>query len=568
MGFSLLPTGSVDDIRMHRCYVCRVNYVRRFMRSADSSIVTAPFAIATTLLLLSLAPVNVMARESDPSRQDSSSQYLEIVKPLLEKHCYACHSGLKQAAGLRLDTAAFILQGGESGPILNTSQWSESEILKRITATDDSVMPPKHEGERLSETQVKQIETWLQAGVAAIPNEEPSFSPDQHWAFQPIPARSSQFSRLELLELSSKNPVDLLLGTASLSTASSVNVSPEPNQSAPLLTVLRRLSVDLRGLPVEEELVARLVPSDLPPTQSETTQPSSLHLDQEHLYEELVEKWLADPAYGERWARHWMDVWRYSDWWGLGEELRNSQLHMWHWRDWIVESLNANVPYDEMIRQMIAADELYPEEPSKLRATGYLARNFFLFNRNQWMDETVEHVGKGILGLTMNCAKCHDHKYDPISQIDYYRFRAIFEPYHVRLDMLDGQADFRRNGLPRVFDRDIDTPTYLFVRGEESKPDKSRLLAPGVPNFLSIADYKPEAIPLPSSSYQPESREVAIRTYLAQSNEKMASLKKKRDAAQAAMEQLVSRWESLQNNQANAEDAKHRRTDHEQMRCG
>ncbi|NNC89911.1 MAG: DUF1553 domain-containing protein, partial [Akkermansiaceae bacterium] len=135
---------------------------------------------------------------------------------------------------------------------------------------------------------------------------------------------------------------------------------------------------------------------------------------------------LNDPRHGERWARHWMDVWRYSDWWGLGQQLRYSQKHIWHWRDWIIESLNNDAPYDEMVRLMIAGDELHPGDLDKIRATGYLARNFTLFNRPQWMDATVEHVGKGLLGLTFNCARCHDHKYDPITQKDYYQLIAFF----------------------------------------------------------------------------------------------------------------------------------------------
>src|SRR5262249_47189835 len=100
-------------------------------------------------------------------------------------------------------------------------------------------------------------------------------------------------------------------------------------------------------------------------------------------YVRLVDRLLADPRYGERWARHWMDIWRYSDWWGLGDQLRNSQNHIWHWRDWLVEALNADTPYDEMIREMLAADELYPNDLGRLRATGFLARNYYLFNRNQ-----------------------------------------------------------------------------------------------------------------------------------------------------------------------------------------
>src|SRR5437660_749642 len=130
-------------------------------------------------------------------------------------------------------------------------------------------------------------------------------------------------------------------------------------------------------------------------------------------YEKVVERLLASPQYGERWGRHWMDVWRYSDWWGLGAEVRNSQKHVWHWRDWIVESLNADKGYDQMVREMLAADELYPTDPGRLRATGFLARQYFIFNRTTWLDETIEHTGKGFLALTLNCARCHDHKYDP-----------------------------------------------------------------------------------------------------------------------------------------------------------
>ena len=104
-------------------------------------------------------------------------------------------------------------------------------------------------------------------------------------------------------------------------------------------------------------------------------------LSESNRWERLVDKLLSSPHYGERWGRHWMDVWRYTDWYGLGEQLRFSQKHIWHWRDWIVESLNEDIGYDEMIRQMLAADELYPSDIKKLRATGFLARNYYLFNR-------------------------------------------------------------------------------------------------------------------------------------------------------------------------------------------
>ena len=205
-------------------------------------------------------------------------------------------------------------------------------------------------------------------------------------------------------------------------------------------------------------------------------------------YERLTDRLLNSPQHGERWARHWMDIWRYSDWWGLGDQMRNSQQHIWHWRDWIVDSLNANVPYDEMIRSMLAADELYPNDLDKLRATGFLARQYFMFNRHSWLDETVEHVSKGFLGLTMNCAKCHDHKFDPIEQADYYRMRAFFEPYYVRMDSVPTEPDLTRDGIPRVYDGKLDTPTYLFVRGQENNPDKTKPLAPGVPEIFAFRE--------------------------------------------------------------------------------
>ncbi|HAP08887.1 MAG TPA: hypothetical protein DCR20_13760, partial [Planctomycetaceae bacterium] len=105
------------------------------------------------------------------------------------------------------------------------------------------------------------------------------------------------------------------------------------------------------------------------------------------------------------------DIWRYSDWWGLGAEVRNSQKHLWHWRDWVVESVNHDKGYDQMLREMLAADELYPDDMDRLRATGFLARQYFKFNRTSWLDETIQHTFKAMLGMTFNCAKCHDHKY-------------------------------------------------------------------------------------------------------------------------------------------------------------
>jgi hypothetical protein len=215
-----------------------------------------------------------------------------------------------------------------------------------------------------------------------------------------------------------------------------------PRDEATKAVLLRRVTLDLTGLPpTREELRAFLA----------DTSPDA--------YEKVVDRLLASPRFGERWARHWMDVWRYSDWGGFGTEVRESQKHIWHWRDWIVESLNADKGYDRMAQEMLAADELAPGDPDAARATGFLARNWYVFNRNVWLDRTVEHTGKAFLGVTLNCARCHDHFFDPVSQKEYYSFRAIFEPYLVRTDHLPGVADTDVDGLPRVYDGQPATPT-------------------------------------------------------------------------------------------------------------
>jgi hypothetical protein len=209
--------------------------------------------------------------------------------------------------------------------------------------------------------------------------------------------------------------------------------------------------------------------------------------------------------------------------------LRNSQKHMWHWRDWIVESLRDNIPYDEMVRQMLAADELYPTDPKKLRATGFLARNYFLFNRNPWMEDTVEHVSKGFLGLTTNCAKCHDHKYDPISQQDYYALRAFFEPYHVRLDVVPGETNLEQNGLPRVYDGWTDAPTYRYIRGEEARPDKSKIIPPGVPGIFQFTSLNVQPVTLPTTAWQPEQNPWVADAFLSDARKKVDAAEKLRN---------------------------------------
>jgi hypothetical protein len=226
-----------------------------------------------------------------------------------------------------------------------------------------------------------------------------------------------------------------------------------------------------------------------------------------------------------------MDVWRYSDWGGFQGEVRYSQKHIWRWRDWIVESLIKDKGYDRMVLEMLAGDELAPTEADTVRATGFLARNYFKFNRNTWLENAVEHTGKAFLGITLNCARCHNHKFDPFSQEEYYQFRAFFEPYNVRIDQVPGEVSLDKDGLPRVFDGDLKAPTYLFRAGNEADPDKSKTLTPGVPAALGGANLRIEPVPLPPAAHSPSKRAFVIKDQLAASN---AEIGKARDALAAA----------------------------------
>lgn len=427
--------------------------------------------------------------------------YLKQVKPLLESRCYACHGALKQNGKLRLDTVALALKGGSSGPAIVTGDPDGSELILRVSTKDADIrMPPEHEGTPLNAAEIDLLRKWIRAGAPHPADEKPEADPRDHWAFRPITRPAVPLVKNAAWV---RNPIDAFVSQQH----EKRGLTPQPEANR--VELLRRLSLDLIGVPPTPEEIAAIQADQRP-----------------DWYEQLVNRLLDDPRYGERWARHWMDIWRYSDWWGLGAELRNSQKHIWHWRDWIIESLNQDLGYDEMVRQMLAADELYPTDLSKLRATGFLARNFFLFNRHQWMDEAVEHVSKAFLGLTMNCVRCHDHKYDPFPQISYYQMRAFFEPYHARLDVVPGEPNLERDGIPRVFDAWPDDPTYRFVRGDEKNPDKSRSIAPGVPKLLApeLPEIKP--VDLPPEAWQPQRRAWVAQNAIQQAQHKVVAAEK------------------------------------------
>lgn len=439
---------------------------------------------STRLLLALLACVGVTPVLAVDYRKD--------IKPLLQERCFACHGALKQKGDLRLDTTAAMRKGGDGGDILAGHL---PLLIERVTTTDKhDRMPPEGEGSLLNADQVAKLKEWIAAGAPAPADEKPEADPRAHWAYQE--------------PVSTGKSLDALLAAR----LKANQLTPQPD--APPEIWLRRVYLDLVGLPPStDEIAAFLKDSSAAARQR------------------VVDHLLSTPQYGERWARQFMDLWRYSDWYGLGDQLRYSHKHLWHWRDWIVESLNADKGYDEMIVQMLAADELAPEDRGNLRATGFLARSYYLFNRTTWLDATLEHTSRAFLGLTMQCVKCHDHKYDPVEMDDYYRMRAVFEPLHVRLDPMPGVTDFEKNGLPRVFDLHLDRPTWRHVRGDEANVDKSKAMQPGVPQVLEFATFKPQAVTLPTTSQRPSMLPFVLADHLRAAEAEIADAKMKLDAA-------------------------------------
>jgi hypothetical protein len=456
-------------------------------------------------------------------RSALSTDYMTEIKPLLEHKCYACHGALKQQASLRLDTAQFLLQGGESGPVVMANRSDQSLLIQVVSGHNGVRMPPENEGSPLTEDEINRLRRWIDSGAIAPEKEEPQSDPRSWWSYQPIirPLANrvsetahdptSPFPESTFEE--SRNPIDDFVQEVRQShQLKSVREAPKSQW-------LRRVTLDLIGLPPTHDELQRFM------------------ADEGHdAYERVVDELLTRPQYGERWGRHWMDIWRYSDWYGSRtiNEIRYSQRHIWRWRDWIIQSLNDDKSYAQMIREMLAADELVPQQSDLLPATGFLGRNWYKFDRDVWLFETTERTAEAFLAVTMRCARCHDHKYDPIEQTEYYRWRAFFEPHDVRTDPVSILTPLEKDatlgmvpadGIARIYDAKLETPTYVFARGDNRFPQKETPLQPGFPQSLGNASCSIDPIPLPLEAWYPALRPEIRASHLAKAEQSVVKAK-------------------------------------------
>jgi Protein of unknown function (DUF1553)/Protein of unknown function (DUF1549)/Planctomycete cytochrome C len=343
-----------------------------------------------------LAPALVSA--ADPKPTAAQLEYFEAkVRPVLVEHCYECHGPKKQSAGLRLDTAAGIRAGADNGAVLVPGDPAKSRLVQSVKREGDYAMPPKAP---LPADAVAVLAEWVKTGAATPEDivQKPTSDPRKHWAFQPV--------KEPAIPAGSAHAIDALV--AAKLRDKGLSLAPRADKRA----LARRAYFDLTGLPPTAEQLEAFEKDAAPDA-----------------WEKLIDKLLASPQYGERWGRHWLDIARYADTKGYVFQEERAFAFSYTYRDYVIKAFNDDKPFDRFVTEQLAAD-LLPEtkkQPEALAAMGFLTLGRrFLSNQQDIIDDRIDVVTRGLMGLTVTCARCHDHKYDPVPTKDYYSLYGVF----------------------------------------------------------------------------------------------------------------------------------------------
>ena len=370
---------------------------------------TKMLSVVRFALLASLLALRSHAADS-PAGHDL---FENKIRPLLIEHCLKCHDGAaseKPKGGLALNTRDGWAKGGEHGPAIVPGQPDKSLLIRALRYTDkDLQMPPK--GKKLTAQQIALFEEWVRLGApdprtgkaSGPPLSDPNVVKN-HWAFQPV--KEPKIPEVQGSKFKVQSPIDAFVA------AKLAEKKWLPSAPADKRTLIRRAYFDLHGLPPSMAEVEAFVADKSPDA-----------------FAKLVDKLLASPRYGERWGRHWLDVARYADTKGYlaGDEQRRFAFS-YTYRDYVIRSLNEDTPYDRFLTEQIAADQLQlGEDKRTLAGLGFLTLGRrFLNNVNDIIDDRIDVVTRGTMGLTVQCARCHDHKYDPVSTAEYYSLHGVF----------------------------------------------------------------------------------------------------------------------------------------------
>ena len=433
------------------------------------------------LLLVCCGSLPAAEDELPPAAQHKVDFETEI-RPLLSGTCETCHGAKKQKGGLRLDLRSAALKGGDSGAVILPGKGVESRLVLLVSGTDKKlVMPPR--GKRLTAAQVGALRAWIDQG--AVWPEDPAGSgriESDHWSLKPVkkpapPAiKGADWVR---------NPIDAFV----LARLQEKGLKPSP--LADRATLIRRLNFTLLGLPPTPAEVKAFVDDKDPGA-----------------YGNLVERLLASPRYGEHWGRHWLDVARYTE--SQGFEYDRLRNNAWHYRDYVIRSFNSDKPYDRFMMEQVAGDVLKPVMSDGIIATSMLVCGPYdqagnsqrnqtqrMKTREEEMEDLVSCVTQGFLGMTVNCARCHAHKFDPIPQTDYYRIKSVFDGvFHGERDFGSQAEREARQKKVAAFNAkiaELDTKVAELEKAAREqiharKGDKN-LKAPGGPRPVALWDF-------------------------------------------------------------------------------
>jgi hypothetical protein len=423
-------------------------------------------------LLCSVAVLGGIANSRLPAADDkldpAQVEFFEKrVRPLLAANCFPCHSSELAEAGLRLDARAAALTGGDSGPALIPGEPDKSRLVEAIGYRNvDLRMPPKG---KLADEQIGVLTAWVKMGApwpeAAVraPAPEAGFKVTakdrEFWSFQPVKQPPVPDIRNPKSEI--RNPIDRFV----LAKLEEKGLRPSP--AADKRTLLRRVTFDLVGLPPTPEEMDAFLADDAPDA-----------------FVKVVDRLLASPHYGERWARHWLDVARYGEDQAHTFEARKYP-DGYRYRDWVVRAFNSDLPYDRFLTMQIAGDLLDgPDRADNLAATGYFAMGPVYYGRAvaDELDDRVDTLARGLLGLTVACARCHDHKFDPIAAKDYYALQGVFASTDYKEYVLTPEGGLDEQAVQDPTDKMIrdkkkDAPRQpvLHALAEKAKPANARV---------------------------------------------------------------------------------------------
>ena len=399
-----------------------------------------PLFVRTAIVLVFMTSL-ALAAEAPSAEQ--TEFFEKQVRPLLAEHCQACHGAKKAEAGLRLDHQAGFLKGTDSGPVAVAGNPQASRLIQVLLyAENDTQMPPKG---KLAEEQIAIVRKWVEQGAVwpkdAVVSET---SAKSHWAFQA--PRRPEIARE--LGPETQTPIDSFI-VAKLK-------EKELTLSAPAdrYTYIRRVTLDLWGIPPTYEQVQEYLADSTP----------------DHV-ERLIDRLLASPLYGQRWARHWLDVARYADSKGYVFTAEPRYPYSYTYRDYVVDAFNQDMPFDEFVKEQLAADQLADHRAAsethdpRLAALGFLTvGRRYLNNNNDIIDDRIDVVTRGLLGLTVGCARCHDHKFDPIPTADYYSLFGVFasttEPEELPIIGVPKNPVAHQQFLQELAQREVDVLKY------------------------------------------------------------------------------------------------------------